>query len=348
MGERMKRAKTRYYVVVAMAMLVAALLYVLAPPRVAAMQPLPLTAAPVAINPENPAQLDVGRLRYMGGLVIKSTDKAFGGLSGLRAGNDGRLLAISDTGNWVSFRTIERDGRLIGVSDGIIAPILDEAGQPAASKEAGDAEALSWDPVSGDAVVSFEQDHRLQFYRGIDPDRPATFATPAWQVRRDPATAKWPDNGGGEALVQLADGTLVLISEDVTDNYGRHDVLLMRGDQRRRLGYVSPNGTRPTDAALLAEPNTLLVVNRSYSPLGGVTAVLETLDLGKLAQLPDSGVAGAAQAPVARLAPPLTVDNMEGMALRRDGDRTFVYLVSDDNFNPLQRTILLKFELLPK
>ena len=38
---------------------------------------------------------------------------------------------------------------------------------------------------------------------------------------------------------------------------------------------------------------------------------------------------------------------MEGVALRREGDRTFVYLVSDDNFNPLQRTLLMKFELLP-
>jgi hypothetical protein len=49
---------------------------------------------------------------------------------------------------------------------------------------------------------------------------------------------------------------------------------------------------------------------------------------------------------LARLAPPLTVDNMEGIAIRRDGDRTFVYLLSDDNLNPLQRTILMKFELV--
>ena len=29
-----------------------------------------------------------------------------------------------------------------------------------------------------------------------------------------------------------------------------------------------------------------------------------------------------------------------------EGGRTFIYLVSDDNFSPLQRTLLLKFELL--
>ena len=49
---------------------------------------------------------------------------------------------------------------------------------------------------------------------------------------------------------------------------------------------------------------------------------------------------------VARLAAPLSVDNFEGIAVRRDGTRDFVYLISDDNFLGLQRTLLLKFELL--
>lgn len=348
MGDAMKRIKTRYYVVASAVFLFAAMVFTLAPPRVAAMQPLPLTAKSIALNPDDPGQQTVGRLRYMGGLVLKSTNRDFGGLSGLRAGNDGRLLAISDTGYWVTFTTIERGGRLIGVHDGVIAPLLDAAGKPPASKIDGDAEAIEWDPITGDAVVSFEQDHRLQFYRGIDPAQPSSFATPAWQVRRDPATVKWPDNSGGEALVRLANGTLALISEDPMDSYGRHDLLIIDGAKTRRLGYVSPKGTRPTDAILLAAPDTILVVNRSFNPFDGVTAVLEILDIDALAKLPDSSVASTAQTRVARLAVPLTVDNMEGIALRRDGNRTFIYLVSDDNFNPLQRTILLKFELSPQ
>ena len=50
---------------------------------------------------------------------------------------------------------------------------------------------------------------------------------------------------------------------------------------------------------------------------------------------------------IAWLAAPLTIDNMEGLAIRKEEGRTFIYLVSDDNFSPLQRTLLLKFELLP-
>lgn len=348
MGDAMKRIKFRYYIVVAIPMLFVALIFVLAPPRVAAMQPLPLTAKSIALNPQNPDQQSVGRLRYMGGLVLKSTNRDFGGLSGLRAGREGRMLAVSDTGFWVTFTTIERGGRLIGVSDGLMTPILDSDGKPAASKEAGDAEALVWDAATGDAVVSFEKDHRLQYYRGIDPTKPSSLAAPAWKVRRDPATVKWSGNSGGEAMAQLADGTLALLSEDAMDSFGRHDLLLINDTMTRRLGYVAPTGTRPTDAVLLSAPDTVLIVNRSYSPLGGVTAVIETLAIGTLAKLPDSAVPTPAQSAVARLAVPLTVDNMEAIALRQDAGRTFIYLMSDDNFNPLQRTILLKFELLPQ
>ena len=49
---------------------------------------------------------------------------------------------------------------------------------------------------------------------------------------------------------------------------------------------------------------------------------------------------------IARLSLPLTVDNFEGLAVRRDAaGGLLVYLVSDDNFNPLQRTLLLMFRL---
>ncbi|MGL4543642.1 MAG: esterase-like activity of phytase family protein [Polymorphobacter sp.] len=339
--------KNRYYLLpLTAALLIGGVAIALVPPDVTATKSVAVTATAIPLNPADPSQTQVGRLKFMGALALKSGDESFGGISGLRAGVDGRMLAVTDTGNWLSFVTVERDGRLVGITDVVMAPIRDAEGQAAPSKTDGDAEALSWDPVSGAAVVAFEQDHRLQYYRGIDPARPETLTVAASKVTRTPRTAAWADNAGGEVLASLADGTLVVIGEDPQDGYGRHDILLIDDKQVRRLGYTAPRGTRPTDAILLSAPATLLVVNRSYSPLGGVTAVLETLDLDALAALPDTGSPTSAQAVVARLAVPLSVDNMEGIALRRTAGRTFVYLVSDDNFNPVQRTLLFKFELL--
>jgi hypothetical protein len=50
---------------------------------------------------------------------------------------------------------------------------------------------------------------------------------------------------------------------------------------------------------------------------------------------------------VGTLAAPMAVDNLEGIAVERVGGRTIVWLISDDNFLPFQRTLLLKFALLP-
>jgi hypothetical protein len=37
---------------------------------------------------------------------------------------------------------------------------------------------------------------------------------------------------------------------------------------------------------------------------------------------------------------------MEGIAVTSDGDKLFLWLISDNNFTLLQRTILMKFRLL--
>ncbi|MEM8724486.1 MAG: esterase-like activity of phytase family protein, partial [Pseudomonadota bacterium] len=48
------------------------------------------------------------------------------------------------------------------------------------------------------------------------------------------------------------------------------------------------------------------------------------------------------------LRPPLTVDNFEGLAVREQAGRTFLYIVSDDNFSLNQRSLLMKFEVIPQ
>ena len=299
------------------------------------IETLPLSAVAVPLDAQDPARQDVGRLRYCGGLVLRSANPAFGGLSGLRAGPGGRLLAISDTGNWVTFTTVERGGRLVGVNAGTIAPLLDQNGAPPSSKTAADAESVEWDPATGDAIVSFEQDHRRQVYRGIDPADSASFGHPAVAVLRDPATAAWPANGGGEAIARLADGSLAIFEEEGQDAQGFASVLTIGPQGTVQSRYAPPRGFRPTDTFAL-DAHTLLVLNRHFSPLDGLAAALTLVIIG-----PDMP-----SREIARLAPPLAVDNMEGLALVRDGARTYVYLVSDDNFSQLQRTLLLKFELL--
>ena len=48
---------------------------------------------------------------------------------------------------------------------------------------------------------------------------------------------------------------------------------------------------------------------------------------------------------IADLRSPINVDNMEGLSVTQEGGRTIVWIASDDNFNPMQRSLLLKFAL---
>ena len=42
----------------------------------------------------------------------------------------------------------------------------------------------------------------------------------------------------------------------------------------------------------------------------------------------------------------MNVDNFEGMATRQGSTGTLIYLISDDNRSPVQRTLLMEFRWL--
>lgn len=305
--------------------------------------PVAIEARAVPLDPSDPNRTQVGRLRYLGGLVLTSREGRFGGLSGLRVDDRGQFLAVTDQADWVTFTTVEQGDRLVGIRGGVIAPVLGANGLAAQGKEDGDAEALDW-PVGANrsAEVMFEQSQRLQRYANVDPADTQTLLQRPAEIQPFAEIQQWPPNGGGEAFADLGAAGRLVISEEMPGAAGGRDGLLFAPGGTRRFSFVPAAGYNPTDAVLLAPPATVLVLSRRF--VAGVVSA----DIVELA-LDPAALAGArlGGAPVARLAPPLTVDNMEGIALRRAGNRTFVYLVSDDNFSPLQRTLLLKFELLP-
>ncbi|MFQ3666387.1 MAG: esterase-like activity of phytase family protein [Sphingomonadaceae bacterium] len=303
-----------------------------------AMRALAVEARAVPLDRRDPARDTVGRLRYLGGLALTAPDQAFGGISSLFFEAEcGRLLGVTDNGSWIALEPDERDGRLVGVRAGWIAALRDEKGEPPPSKREADAEAVTRDPKTGEALVWFELDHRVQRYADVTACRPETFDSPARAVERPVAIRHWPANGGVEAAAPHGEEVLVL-SERAEVAPGWHEGLLFSGTASRPIRYPATDGFEATGLAEL-EPGLHILVARRFSLMRGVAARVSLFRLGAdgRAQLDE----------LARLAPPLAVDNMEGIAARREGGRNVIYLVSDDNFNPLQRTLLLKFEILP-
>lgn len=310
-----------------------------------------VTAAPVALNPGDPAQAVVGRLRYLGGLHLTSPDRRFGGLSGLRW-HEGRLFAISDQGDFFRLTLEERSERLVGVRDVRIRRLARPDGTPLQAKEESDAEALElhWDgpgcpprpaacPPSA-AVIAFEGSNALWRYRLVDGMPESAPEELDW-------SAEWrrglPHNGGVEAM---ADGWL--LAEQLREPDGRASGRLIEGGGREvQLNLSVSDDFAPTDAdradALPGRP--IFVLQRRYSPEAGNATRIVWFRETSASSGPDREVAGLET--LAEILPPLTVDNFEGLAFRGTGGR-YLYIISDDNFSPTQRTLLLKFQIIDR
>ena len=296
-------------------------------------EPLALESEPIALHPGAAAVQSVGKLSWLGGVHVTSPDRRFGGYSGLEAIPGGRLAAVSDTGHWLVFRPIlDADGRLSGVGGGEIEPLKDERARTFAGKRLSDAEALRRDPAQGGFLVSFEREHRVLRYRMI--------GGPGIPISVPDDFAGQPANGGAEAMAVWPDGRVLLISEQAANGEGDHKAWLLQGNTWHALGYAVGGEYLPVDAAALPDGD-LLVLERRYGVLTPPGARLLRVPGARVK--PGGRLYGEA---IAEWGAPLSVDNMEGLAVARGpGGAVLLWLISDDNKSPVQRTLLMLFRL---
>lgn len=322
--------------------LVAALALAVLPLPVVAADAVVIQAAPVVLHPNEPERQTLGRFVYRGGLVLTAAHSEFGGLSDLSVSPDGRrIIAISDRGHWIDGNLLyDGRGRIAGIGNARLGSQPDLFGKPLLGL-AGDAEGLAVYP-DGSALVSYERRHRLWLYRPSDPP----FVHPPRLVPLPRRGPEMPENGGIEALLRLAGGRLFALSEELMD--GRDTVgWLGDGITWEELRYRAGRDFKPTGMAQFPPgtryPGDVLVLERRFTVLDGPGA--------RIARLRRSAIrAGAALEgeELAILRQPSTVDNFEGIAIARGPQgETLVYLLSDDNFSFMQRTLLLMFELAP-
>ena len=297
----------------------------------------------IPLYPDKPNERRVGMLLYRGGLVLKSAEREFGGLSDLIVSSDGmRLTAVSDEGHWFQAHLgYDAQGDLASVTAGRISPMLNLAGMPMHGKE-GDAEgltAMDGDP-DGNVLVSFERDNRIWRYdlsRGAATARPEFVPTGDWIAHQD-------DNLGIEALTLVSPTSILALSEATHDAKGDLQAGLTDypGGGTHMLSVVEHKPFAVTSVAR-APDGGLYILERRFSVTGGLGADIRHVpasDIHEGARL-DGEVVADLDFQTAN------IDNMEGMALRiGPKGETLLYLISDDNFAaPLQRTLLLMFEV---
>ena len=302
-------------------------------------RPVQVAADPVYLNPDAREQTQVGQLRFLAGLRLRSDDREFGGLSGHTILDDGTTwYAISDEGRWLVGRlTFDSDDVVTGLADVHMEMLRSESGQPLKAtrdKRFVDAEALRR-TASGEFLVSFEIRHRILRYPadGGLAGRPTVMPAPRTMLTG-------PRNGGLEALAVLPSGQILAMTESMGDDQGRLAGWLIDGAAWKPLGLRPTGLYRPTD--MIALPNgDVLLLERRFTVAGGPAA--------RISLIPAAGIAPGAtleSRTIGEMALPMSVDNFEGLALRPDRRNGWqLFILSDDNFNPLQRTLLLQFHL---
>ena len=147
------------------------------------------------------SRIRFGALEYRSGLVLTSSFRPFGGLSGLRLDPKGeRFISFSDKGNWFTGRIVYSEREMTGLADVEAAPMLGPDGKPITARGWFDSESIALD---GQFVyIGLERVNkvlRFDFAKGF------TSAT-AVEVPLPPAARKLPYNKGLEALVMVPKG----------------------------------------------------------------------------------------------------------------------------------------------
>jgi hypothetical protein len=313
-------------------------------PGAAAAEDVLVNAIPVTSFRNAPIGGTVQRLVFAGGLQLSSVHDTFGGLSGIGfVGTDGRLAMVSDRGNFVAGQLIYDEAgaplSLVGVT---IEPIRNSKGAELPRAYARDAEALAVierDGVPTGVRVGFENLTRVADFNlenGV-PRGPAREVTiPAWLS--DTRTNETLEAVCIAPPASPIAGSTLLLTEGVITGDGAHSAYLLGRNDRGPLSYRSGNGTNPTDCAFL--PNgDLLVLERGIAFVNFAA---------KLFRVPAAEVKPGAQLQGELLFEGVggDLDNMEGLAVHTlPGGETRITMISDDNFNDWQRTLLLEFTL---
>jgi hypothetical protein len=274
-------------------------------------------------------------LRYVDGWSLSSPDDDFGGLSSLII-EDGKFVSLSDIGAVIRFR-INAKGKISGAS---INPLPHGCASDADKRDR-DSESIARDPLSGTYWIGFE-------WRNVicrsDPG-----LRKAERLAQPKAMQRWSKTGGPEAIVRLSDGRFLIFAEFVEGSNPLPELVITDRDpiapgvRYTKTRYIAPeHHFSPTDAAQLPD-GRLLVINRRFEPPAYFSARLSLLD-----PIPAKVSGMLSGKTIAKFGRPGLTSNFEGVAVSNEGGRTFVWIISDDNYMWIEHTYLLKFELLPE
>lgn len=283
-------------------------------------------------------------LSFLQGFVLESSHPYFGGWSGMTISeNPSRLSAVSDTAHWLEANLVQQDGRLTRLDSARIGPLRDQQGVTLRDSGYGDIEAISMDDK--------------QVYLAFESYRSGIWSAPRQTSLEHSGFSRWPAPAdmaalpigrGLEALSLVDDATqspplLLAIAERHYGNVTTHTpAWTLTQDRQVNSAFSLPvgDGYDLSDAAYHPQCG-LFLLQRKLTGLGRFYVRLLKLAIPPSLSRPDA-------TPPQRLfeasSAGMAIDNMEALAVvAHAAGECHIYLLSDSNFLPFQKTVLLIF-----
>jgi hypothetical protein len=304
--------------------------------------PISITARPIdRLSVSDPDRARFGVLAFRSGLDLRSPISGFGGFSGLWRSPDGRnVAALADNAQWLTARLETSDGRLSGLSGAVLAPLLLSNGKPLRNTRFYDTESFA---IAGNAIyVGVERNHaiiRLELDAEGIPVRGRPIPIPR-EIQDLPSNQGLEAMGIAPPRSPLA-GALVAVAERSRWSEGASTRgFILTGPRQGAFDVLRSDGYDIVDLAFLPS-GEVLFLERRFSIFGGFGMRLRRVAAEAIR--PGASVDGAV---IFESDASQQIDNMEGLAVHREGDETILTMISDDNFNSFQRTIMLEFALV--
>ncbi|MEP2735329.1 MAG: esterase-like activity of phytase family protein [Erythrobacter sp.] len=294
----------------------------------------PLLITPLA-NPQGLTSVEEGEITLLRAWKLDSRNAHFGGYSALVTLPKGRLLAGSDRGRLLEMPLPENADPKTPVQFSYFA------GTTGGPRIFVDLEALERDEAAKTIWGAYEYKGRIESFSRGQIAKPARGAA-------IPAMKDWPDNGGAETMVRLADGRFVVIAEASSSK--SRTGLLFSGDpiahpKPKQFRFMPPEGYSPVDGTLLPDGRVMLLVRRV---IWGLPPRFATgLVVADPAEINEGGMWRGEM--IATIAGPDLDENFEGIANIPQNDGSLdLYLIADDNLSAFQETLMLRLNWKPK
>jgi hypothetical protein len=281
------------------------------------------------------------KIKMISAVELNAAHTDFGGFSGMALKRDGsKIYAITDRARLAEADPVaDPQGGISCWRSVSLRPLRGTSGDPLAGSYL-DAEGMTFsNSEQTKALISFERRHRA-----VEYDLTEEKATPLRELKQPDIADELTYNESYETVRRLKNGDIILFPEYLPEKGApsrlRGYVLNRKTDQWKQIRIMQTEVGRYVTDLIELKNGDILTLERAFTVLTGPTAIIRHFSRAEfMSGVPQKGEI------LASFNRQTGSDNFEAMASLPIADGELIYLLSDDNFLSLQKTLLVTLKI---